>query len=276
VLRLHGVSYRHAGANRDSLHGVDLELVAGTVTGLTGPAEAGKSTLCLVAGGLAPRVLGGRLVGHVTLDGRDVTGWPMHRLAEQVVTGLQDPAGQLSLIADSVFAEVAFGPANLGLERAEVMARVASALARVGIEELADRHPERLSVGQQQLVVLAGLLAMEPRVLILDEPLAHLDAAASRLVLDAIGAIGASGSAVLVAEQRTDALASVCDSLAVIAHGNVVARGAAREVLREPAVAALGVEELADERLARLLREAGLDPADLDPARLDPARGEAP
>ena len=200
----------------------------------------------------------------------------MHRLAEQVVTGLQDPAGQLSLIADSVFGEVAFGPANLGLERAEVMARVESALARVGIEELADRHPERLSVGQQQLVVLAGLLAMEPRVLILDEPLAHLDAAASRLVLDAIGAIGASGSAVLVAEQRTDALASVCDSLAVIAHGNIVAHGAAREVLREPAVAALGVEELADERLARLLREAGLDPACLEPDRLEPARGEAP
>jgi energy-coupling factor transporter ATP-binding protein EcfA2 len=261
VLKLEGVSYRYPGAKGDSLHGIDLELAAGRITGLAGPAEAGKSTLCLVAGGLAPRVVGGRLVGHITLDGRDVTSWPMHRLAEQVVTGLQDPAGQLSLIADSVFEEVAFGPANLGLERSEVMLRVESALSRVGIEELRDRRPEWLSGGQQQLVVLAGLLAMEPRVLILDEPVAHLDAAAGARVLDAIGAVSASGSAVLLAEQRTDALASVCDSVAIIAHGNIVARGAATEVLRDRALAAMGLEELAQARLARLLLESGLDPA---------------
>ncbi len=265
MLRLHGVTYRYAGAKGDSLHGVDLELAAGSVTGLAGPAEAGKSTLCLVAGGLAPRVVGGRLAGHVTLDGHDVSSWPMHRLAEHVVTGLQDPAGQLSLVADSVFDEVAFGPANLGLARDDVMARVEAALVRVGIEDLRRRSPERLSGGQQQLVVIAGLLAMEPRVLILDEPVAHLDAAASGLVLDAIGAISAGGTAVLVAEQRTDALVSVSDVVAVIVHGNIVARGAAREVLRDPALVAHGIEELAQERLERQLREAGLDPACLEP-----------
>ena len=266
MLRLHGVSYRYPGAKGDSLHGIELELAAGRIIGLAGPAEAGKSTLCLVAGGLAPRVVGGLLVGHITLDGRDVTGWPMHRLAEQVVTGLQDPAGQLSLIADSVFDEVALGPANLGLERAEIMARAESALSRVGIEALRDRQPEWLSGGQQQLVVLAGLLAMEPRVLILDEPVAHLDAAASGLVLDAIAAISAAGTAVLVAEQRTDVLASVCDSVAIIVHGNIVASGAAREVLRDQALLAMGLEELAQERLVRLLLDSGLDPACIEPA----------
>ena len=261
MLRLQGVSYRYPGASGDTLHGIDLELAEGAITGLAGPSDAGKSTLCLVAGGLAPRAVGGTLVGEVTLDGTDVIGWPMYRLAERVVTGLQDPAGQLSLIADRVFDEVAFGPANLGLPRDEVEDRTEEALRRVGIEALRGRDPGQLSTGQQQLVVIAGLLAMRPRHLILDEPVAHLDAQGSGLVLDAIAAIAAAGTAVLIAEQRTEALARVCDSLAIIARGNIVAHGPVREVLADPAAVAMGVEELPQLRLRRLLVEAGLDPA---------------
>lgn len=259
MLSLRGVTYRYPGVAANTLHGIDLDLAVGTITGLAGPVAAGKTTLCLVAGGLAPRITGGHLVGEVTIDGSDVRSWPMHRLAEHVVTGLQDPAGQLSLIADSVIDEVAFGPANLGLPRDEVVARAEEALEAAGIAHLRERHPERLSGGQQQLVVIAGLLAMRPRHLVLDEPVAHLDARGARLVLDAIERIAAAGTAVLLAEQRTAALASVCDSLAVMARGNIVARGPAHEVLADPVVAALGVEEMPEVRLRRLLREAGLD-----------------
>ncbi len=260
MLRLAGVSYRYPGAGRDTLHTVDLELAPGTITGLVGPAEAGKSTLCLVAGGLAPRVVGGRLVGEVTLDGEDVRHWPIHRLAEHVVTGLQDPAGQLSLIADTVFAEVAFGPANLGLPLDEVRQRTEDALRAVGIEELRERDPVRLSGGQQQLVVIAGLLALRPRYLVLDEPLAHLDAAGAKLVLVAVRAAAAAGAGVLMAEQRTEALAEICDSLVCIAAGNTVLTGSPGEVLADPAVLALGVQEPAAARIRRHLRTVGLDP----------------
>jgi energy-coupling factor transporter ATP-binding protein EcfA2 len=239
---------------------VDLDLPDGSVIGLAGAAETGKTTLCLVAGGLAPRVVGGHLVGDITLDGQDVSRWPMHRLAEQVVTGLQDPAGQLSHIADTVFDEVAFGPANLGLPTDQLAARAEEALERIGIGDLAARDPLLLSGGQQQLVVLAGLLAMRPRHLVLDEPVAHLDATGTRSVLQAIAAIAETGTAVLLAEQRTEALVAVCDRLAVMADGNVVADGPVDEVLAEPSTAALGVEEPADVRLRRLLTEAGLDP----------------
>lgn len=260
MLKLEGVTYRYPGATADALHAVTLELAEGTVTGLAGAAEAGKSTLCLVAGGLAPRVIGGRVIGDVTLDGVDVTGWPMHRLAEHVVTGLQDPGGQLSLIADTVLEEVAFGPANLGLPRDEVMERSDEALHLVGIEDLRERDPARLSGGQQQLVVMAGLLAMRPRHLILDEPVAHLDAAGSRLVLEAVTAIATAGTAVLMAEQRSEALAAVCDSVAVVAGGNLVAQGPPREILADPVTIAFGVEELPEARLQRRLAEAGLGP----------------
>lgn len=258
MLTLEGVSYRYPGDTHDTLHAVRLELPFGTVTGLTGPSDAGKSTLCAVAGGLAPRLVGGRLTGEVRLEGEAIGAWPMHRIAEHIVTGLQDPAGQLSLIAETVFEEVGFGPANLGLPRDELIERTEEALERVGIGDLAGRDPTRSSGGQQQLIVIAGLLAMDPRVLILDEPIAHLDAAAGRRVLEAIRSIADDGTAVLLAEQRLEALEQ-CDRLAVIAHGNLVTEGPPHDVLSDPAVAALGVAEPAEVRLRRRLAEAGLD-----------------
>ena len=260
MLSLRGVSYRYPGAKRDTLHGLDVDLLEGTVTGLVGPAEAGKSTLCLVAGGLAPRVVGGRLTGQVGIDGASVASWPMYQLAQEVVTAVQDPAGQLSLIAETVAEEVAFGPANFGLPRDEIDDRVQTALRLTGIEDLRDRDPVRLSGGQQQLVVIAGLLAMRPRHLVLDEPVAHLDAAAARLVLDAIRAAADDGAAVLLAEQRVPELASVADSVLVMAAGNIVARGTSGEVLADPTSHALGVAEPPEIALRRKLIEAGLDP----------------
>lgn len=259
MLRLAGVSYRYPGAGHETLHAVDLELYPGTVTGLAGAEQAGKSTLCLVAGGLAPRVVGGTVNGEIDIDGQDTRDWPMHRLADLVVTGLQDPGGQLSLIAETVFGEVAFGPANLGLPYDEVVASAEEALRLVGIEHLRAHDPTRLSGGQQQLVVIAGLLAMRPRYLVLDEPVAHLDAASAKLVLTAIRAAATAGTAVLMAEQRPEAW-TACDAVAVLGHGNILATGAPDEILSNPRITTLGIEEPAEVRLRRRLSEAGLDP----------------
>lgn len=261
MLRLDGVSYRYAGAAQDSLQDVSLGLAGGSVNGLVGASEAGKSTLCLVLGGLAPRVIRGELRGSMTIDAEEVSGWPLHRLSEQVVVGLQDPAGQLSMVAETVYEEVAFGPANLGLPRGEIMDRTEDALQRLGVGELARRDPRRLSGGQQQLVVLAGLLAMRPRHLILDEPLAHLDARSTERVMDAIADVAAAGTAVLVAEQRTDVLAAHCGTIAVIAAGSIAAVGATADVLTDPAVLAMGLREPAELRLQRLMTGAGLEAA---------------
>ena len=205
-------------------------------------------------------MVGGHLSGQVGIDHDSVADWPMYRLAEEVVTAVQDPTGQLSLIGESVAEEVAFGPANLGLPREEIEARTAWALAVTGIEALAERAPARLSGGQQQLVVLAGLLAMRPRHLVLDEPLAHLDPAGAKLVLDAVRAAADAGTAVLLAEQRTDELAGVADTVLLMSAGNIVARGSPHEVLSDPTVHALGVAEPAAVALRRQLRAAGLDP----------------
>ena len=266
TLVLREVGYRYAGAERPSLLDVSLDLPDGAVIGLAGPSEAGKTTLCLVASGLAPRAIGGRIRGTITLDGEDVDAWPMHRLSQRIGIGFQNPATQLSQVAGTVFEEVAFGPMNLGLERVDVVERTWDALAALRIADLAERDPQRLSGGQQQLVAMAGLLAMRPTHLVLDEPTAQLDPAGTRLVAEAIAALAADGASILVAEQKTDLLAGVASRVIVLDGGRVTIDGPATEVLADPRLPQLGVPVPSAVRLRRAVEAAGLDPAVLGAA----------
>jgi energy-coupling factor transporter ATP-binding protein EcfA2 len=253
MLTLSAATYRYPGAAAESLSGVSLVLPEGSVTGVVGAAESGLSTLCLVLSGLAPRVVGGHLRGSLLVDGEDAGSWPMHRLCESVVLGVGRPASQLSMVAETVYEEVAFGPANLGLPRSEVMARTDRALDQVAISHLASRDPRRLSVGEQQLVVITGLLAMRARHLVLDEPVAHLDARGRGMVMRAIAAVAAACTAVLLATRSSDVVSRCCTSVLVMADGRIEARGAPADVLADPATWALGIAEPPGMRLERLL-----------------------
>lgn len=266
TLTLSGVGYRYAGADRPSLLDIDLELPDGAVVGLAGPSEAGKTTLCLVASGLAPRTVGGRIRGSITLDGENVDAWPMHRLSQQIGIGFQNPATQMSQVSATVFEEVAFGPMNLAVPRDEVVASTWEALATMGIDDLAERDPLRLSGGQQQLVAMAGLLAMRPAHLVLDEPTAQLDPAGTTLVGEAIARLASDGTSILIAEQKTDLLATVASRVVVLDEGRIALSGPTDEVLNDPRLVELGVAEPAPVRLARAARAAGIDPARLEAA----------
>ena len=123
MLELRGASYRYAGYANDALKDIDLRLDDGEIVGLVGPNEAGKSTLCLVASGLAPASIGGSLKGVMTIDGTPTAGLKTHELAERVIVGFQNPNTQRSGIAATVFEEIALGPMNLGLPVAETVAR---------------------------------------------------------------------------------------------------------------------------------------------------------
>ena len=264
TLSLEAVGYRYAGATRPSLLDIDLELTDGIVVGLAGASESGKTTLCLVASGLAPRTVGGQIRGRVTLDDEDVDAWPMHRLSERIGIGFQNPATQLSQVASTVFEEVAFGPMNLAVARDQVLARTWSALDQLGIEDLAERDPQRLSGGQQQLVAIAGLLAMDPQHLVLDEPTAQLDPAGTRLVADAIARLARDGASILVAEQKTDLLLEVAAEVVVLAEGRIVLHGPAADVLADARLHELGVPEPSAVRLRRAAVTAGFDPNRLE------------
>jgi energy-coupling factor transporter ATP-binding protein EcfA2 len=256
MLALESVTYRYAGALRPSLREVSLSLGDGEVVGIVGASEAGKTTLCLVASGLAPRAVGGSLAGRLLLDGADAAPLATHEMAAWVGIAFANPATQLSGVCGTVYEEVAFGPMNLGLPRTEVMDRTAAALELLGIGDLAARDPARLSGGQQQLVALAGLLAMRPAHLVLDEPTAHLDPAGTRMVADALGRLAAGGASILIAEQKTDLLAEISERVMALEAGRVVLHGGAAAVLGDPRLTELGVAAPGSIRLRRAAEEA--------------------
>jgi energy-coupling factor transporter ATP-binding protein EcfA2 len=187
----------------------------------------------------------------------------MDQLAAQIGIAFASPATQLSGVAGTVYEEVAFGPMNLGLPLPEVLERTAGALASLRIEALADRDPARLSGGQQQLVVIAGLLALRPKHLVLDEPTAQLDPAGTALVAEALAGLARDGASILVAEQKTDLLARICARVVLLESGRVVLDGPAGEVLADPRLPELGVAPPAAVRLERAAHEAQIAGAPL-------------
>lgn len=256
---LEGVRYRYAGAAAPALDGIDLVVEAGRVTGVVGANDAGKSTLCLVAAGLAPGVIGGRLEGRVTVAGLDTARGRPHEVAQRCGSLFQNPATQLSGTSATVWEEVAFGPRNLALPLDEVVERVEAALEALGISDLAARDPGRLSGGQAQLVALASILALRPACLVLDEPTSQLDPHGTRLVGDALGRVARElGVAILVAEHKTTLLGRLADDVVVLDQGRIVRAGPAAEILEDADLVALGVEPPAAVKIRRALADVGV------------------
>jgi energy-coupling factor transporter ATP-binding protein EcfA2 len=183
----------------------------------------------------------------------------MHELAGRVGIAFASPATQLSGVAGTVYEEVAFGPMNLGVPRSELIARTEEALTALRIEALAGRDPAQLSGGQQQLVAIAGLLALRPAHLVLDEPTAQLDPAGTSMVASALSRLAADGASILIAEQKTDLLAQICSRVVALSAGRAVLDGVAAEILADPRLTDLGVALPAAFRLRRAAAEAKVE-----------------
>lgn len=258
-LRLHGVRYGYAGGGGPVLDGIDLELEPGQVLGVVGANESGKSTLCLVAAGIAPATIGGRLEGSATIDDLDTRHAKSHDLAQRCGILFQNPSTQLSGIAPTVWEEVAFGPRNLSLPLDEVVARVEESMEALGVTSLQERDPQRLSGGQAQLVALASVLALRPRYLVLDEPTSQLDPEGTLLVGEALARTAErTGAGILIVEHKTDLLARMAQDVLVLDRGRVVLQGPSVSVLADPKLESLGVAPPSDIRLARAAEIAGI------------------
>ena len=182
-----------------------------------------------------------------------------HEAAQRCGILFQNPATQLTGTATTVWEEIAFGPRNLGLDLGAITERVAWAMGLTRTDHLAAKETGRLSGGQAQLVALAAVLAMQPAVLVLDEPTSQLDPAGTLLVGDALARLAVeTGTAILIVEHKTALLARMADEILVIDGGRIVLREAARTVLADSRLADLGVEPPAAVRLERLFRAKGL------------------
>ena len=200
------------------LDGVDLRVAPGERVAVLGPNGAGKTTLMLHLNGL--------LRGEGQLDVAGIADPRELRAAVGLV--FQDPDDQLFM--PTVAEDVAFGPLNLGLARDDVRARVAAALAAVRMEHVLDRAPHQLSLGQRRRVAIATVLAMQPRLLVLDEPSANLDPRARRELLEVLDAIDRT---MLVVTHDLPFAARLCERAVILSGGRIVADGACRDVLAD-------------------------------------------
>jgi energy-coupling factor transport system ATP-binding protein len=174
---------------------------------VSGASGCGKSTLARCLTGLIPHLYRGQLSGQVWLDGLRTTQAPLWQLAGQAGLVFQNPAAQM--LALSVEGEIVFGLENLGLPRDVIRQRLESALARFGLEPLRARSPQTLSGGEQQKLALAAIMARQPPVLVLDEPLSMLDSAAAADLVTHLGRLARSGVAVVVCEHRAEYLSAL-------------------------------------------------------------------
>ncbi|HVC41080.1 MAG TPA: ATP-binding cassette domain-containing protein [Candidatus Saccharimonadales bacterium] len=222
------LTYRYPGGQADALDVRDLRIGDGLIL-VTGDSGSGKSSLLRVFNGLVPHFHGGTIGGSALVCGHDVNTTATRVLATEVGFVFQDP--ELQSVYPTVERDVAFGLENIAVPPSAMPGRVAEALERTGIAHLRDRAVATLSGGERQRLALAGVLAMQPRVLVLDEPLSQLDEDGARSVVAILEALAGSGTAVIVAEHRLDQLGVLGGRVLAMHGGRVVdpvSRAAAR------------------------------------------------
>ena len=239
-----------------ALRDVSLTVASGEFVALIGHTGSGKSTLAQHLNGLLQPT-----AGRVLIDGQDVNakGYPRRAVRQRVGLVFQYPEHQL--FEETVAKDVAFGPKNLGLSPAEIDERVREAMGRVGLnyDEMAGKSPFELSGGQMRRAALAGVLAMRPEVLVLDEPAAGLDPQSRREMLDMIGGLHAQGATIVMVSHAMDDVAQYATRVVVMEQGTVAMTGTPEEIFRRAEeLCAMGLDVPSVCRLGMALRAAGL------------------
>ena len=225
VLDVHGLAFAYPDGHQ-ALFGVDLHVHRGERVALLGPNGAGKTTLVLHLNGILTAG-----AGSVAVSGLPVTKQHIPEIRRRVGIVFQDPDDQLFM--GTVRQDVGFGPANLGLTGAALDERVQRALDQVGMADYADRPPHHLSFGQRRRVAVATVLAMEPEILVLDEPSSNLDPASRRELADILRSLDVT---VLMVTHDLPYALELCPRAVVLSDGSVVADGATYDVLTDDAL----------------------------------------
>jgi len=257
VIETKGLTYTYPGGSKQSITDVSIKIEKGEFALITGPSGCGKTTLCRCFNGLIPHFYQGEMKGETTVAGMNISEHPIYELAKHVGLVFQNPENQL--FALSVEKDVAFGLENLGTQRETMRKKVDWALELTRIYDLRERAPYELSGGQQQRVAIASVLAMQPEVMVLDEPTSFLDPLSARRIFEVIHQLNKTlGITVVLVEHRLDLTAKYTNHIIVMNEGRVVSDGDPREVLQSEETRLIGVGIPKATLLYQVLRKSGM------------------
>lgn len=257
VIETRNLSYTYPGGITPSIKDINIKIQKGEFVLITGPSGCGKTTLCRCFNGLIPHFYQGELKGEVNVAGHKVAEHPIYELAKHVGLVFQNPENQL--FALSVEKDVAFGIENLGVPREEMRKTVDWALELTGIYHLRERTPHELSGGQQQRVAIAAVLAMRPKVIVLDEPTSFLDPLGAKKIFEVIHDLNRKiGITVVLVEHRLDLTAKYSDHIIIMNNGEVALEGKPKRILGSEEARLIGVGIPKATRLYQILQKDGI------------------
>ena len=257
AVKIENLSFTYSGGEKPALNKINLEIKRGEYLGIMGLNGAGKTTLGLSINGIVPQSTMGFYEGNVTVEGLDTATTPVREMARTVGIVFDNPEFQMSQV--SAAEEVALGLENLGVPNEEMPPRVGAALGTVGLAGFEERSPMGLSGGQQQRLAIASVLAMQPKILFMDEPTSNLDPIGKEEVFELARKLNREeGMTVIVAEHEAEVLAAYADRIVVLHQGEIVMIGTPSEVFSRGAeLAKIGLRVPQATELALSLAAAG-------------------
>ena len=257
VVKIENLSFTYSSGDRPALSNINLEIKRGEYLGIMGLNGAGKTTLGLSINGIVPQSTMGIYEGSVTVEGLDTSTTPVREMARTVGIVFDNPEFQMSQV--SAAEEVALGLENLGVPNPEMPPRVSAALATVGLAGFEERSPMGLSGGQQQRLAIASVLAMQPKILFMDEPTSNLDPIGKEEVFELARKLNRDeGLTVIVAEHESEVLAAYADRIVVLNEGKIFMIGTPSEVFSRGAeLANIGIRVPQATELALALSTSG-------------------
>ena len=257
AVKIENLSFTYSGGEKPALNKINLEIKRGEYLGIMGLNGAGKTTLGLSINGIVPQSTMGIYEGSVIVEGLDTATTPVREMARTVGIVFDNPEFQMSQV--SAAEEVALGLENLGVPNEEMPPRVGAALGTVGLAGVEERSPMGLSGGQQQRLAIASVLAMQPKILFMDEPTSNLDPIGKEEVFELARKLNREeGMTVIVAEHEAEVLAAYADRIVVLHQGEIVMIGTPSEVFSRGAeLAKIGLRVPQATELALSLAAAG-------------------
>ena len=230
--KLEDVSYKYPLEDREILKNINLDIKKGEFWAVIGKNGSGKTTLCNVLRRFVPDFYKGELKGKITLEGKELKDYSAKEIVQKVGFVFQNPFTQISGVKETVFEEIAFGLENLALDAEYIRKRVEETLKLLHIEELRDKNPYELSGGQGQKVALASIIAMDPEIMVIDEPTSQLDPKGTEEIFEIIDILKKEGKTIILVEHKLELIAEYAEKVMVLDEGEMILSGNTEDVLK--------------------------------------------